>query len=56
MEEILKLSQGSAYLQVSSKTFRKWVKQGIIPVLKICRDIRVRRSDLDKLFEAKKQE
>lgn len=51
MEEVLKILQAANHLQLSTKTVRKLVRQGRIPVLKFCRDIRIRKQDLDMLFE-----
>lgn len=38
-------------VQVSEKTVRRWIKSGLLPVVRVGRIVRVRRMDLDRLME-----
>ena len=55
MNEIFTLKDAADYLLLSQKTLRKMVHKGAIPVLRECRDIRIRRMDLDKMFQLSTQ-
>lgn len=37
---------------VSAKTIQRWIKAGILPVVRVGRLVRVRRLDLDRMMEA----
>lgn len=53
---VLNLSEAASYLRLCTKSVRSLIKRGKIPVLRSVRDIRVRRVDLDKLFEIDRKE
>lgn len=40
-------SQTAAFLQVSTRTLDNWMRQRLVPYLRIGRTIRFRRSDLE---------
>lgn len=53
MSELLTLKEGANRVHVSFPTFRRWVDQGILPVVRIGRVVRVRAEDLDALVESR---
>lgn len=50
-EEILTLVEVAALLKISQITARRWCKSGKIPAIKIGNHYRIRRLDIDKLFD-----
>ena len=53
---VLNLSEAASYLRLCTKSVRSLIKKGKIPVLRSVRDVRVRRADLEKLFEIDRKE
>lgn len=55
-ETILTVEEAAQLLKVSKTTLRRWIKRGKVPVLKMARAYRIKKSDLDKLFTKIKPE
>lgn len=53
MKDVVTIKEVAEHLQVCEKTVRGWVRDGILPVLAPCRDIRIRRLDIEGLFKSK---
>ena len=49
-------AEAAQLLDVHQITIRKWIKEGRLPVIKGFRSYRIKMSDLEGLFEVKKQE
>lgn len=45
-QELLTLRQAAAYAVVSVSTLRRWVRDGLLPVYRAGRQIRIDRADL----------
>lgn len=50
-KEIFNLKEAAEYLGLCTKSIRKMIKNHHIPILKYVRDIRIKKRDLDRLFE-----
>ena len=55
MPGMLNLTEVSERLSLHINTVRKYVKQGLIPIVKFEKAIRVEERDLDRFIEARKQ-
>jgi PTS system nitrogen regulatory IIA component len=44
------VQEAADYCKVSKSTIRKWKREGRIPSVYVCSDIRFRRSDLNKFI------
>ncbi len=56
--EFLTVKEVAELLKMSEATVRKWCREGVLPAVKLGKSYRIRRSDIDKLFEkaAREQE
>jgi excisionase family DNA binding protein len=50
-EPLMTVEDLAVYLQIKPQTIRDWVKKGRIPYVPVEREIRFRRSEIDKRFE-----
>lgn len=48
----LSMHDAAQYAAVSYKTIQRWIKAGILPVVRVGRVLRVKRMDLEKMLEA----
>jgi excisionase family DNA binding protein len=55
-DETLTVQEVADYLKVSRTTVWRWCHQGLLPAFKIGRGWRVRRGELEKIMEQKKEE
>lgn len=55
-DETLTVQEVADYLKVSRTTVWRWCHQGLLPAFKIGRGWRVRRGELEKVMEQKKEE
>ncbi|MBE7467667.1 MAG: helix-turn-helix domain-containing protein [Anaerolineales bacterium] len=55
-DETLTVQEVADYLKVSRTTVWRWCHQGLLPAFKIGRGWRVRRGDLEKIMEQKREE
>lgn len=55
MPGMLSLKEVSERLSLHINTVRKYVKQGLIPIVKFEKAIRVEERDLDRFIKARKQ-
>ncbi len=53
MDKILTVPDVAAYLKVSKAKIYIMVQKGEIPYIRICRNVRIRESDLTKWLEKK---
>lgn len=51
---LLRIRQAAHYAQVSETTVRTWIRDGLIPRVKISKVVRIDRADLDALVERKR--
>jgi excisionase family DNA binding protein len=49
MEPLLTIEHAAELLDVSQGALRKWIRNGLVPHVKIQRAIRLRKSDLEAL-------
>lgn len=52
-KEIVSIGEATCYLGVSRSTMFRYIRSGLIPSMKLGRAVRLRRTDLDLLFERK---
>jgi excisionase family DNA binding protein len=52
-EQILTVQETAAYLKVDADTIRRWLRGGQLPGRKFGRSWRIRKSDVDKLFNGR---
>ena len=50
-DEFLTIREVAQLLKLSEATIRKWCREGRLPALKLGKAYRIRRSDIDRLFE-----
>lgn len=50
-DEFLTTRQVAELLKLSEATVRKWCREGRLPAVKLGKSYRIRRSDLDRLFD-----
>ena len=50
-DEFLTIREVAHLLKLSEATIRKWCREGRLPALKLGKAYRIRRSDIDRLFE-----
>lgn len=55
MEELLTAEQVAADLRVGVGTVRRWCKDGTLPGVKIGKEYRFRRSDLNRWYERQRR-
>ncbi len=53
--DLLKVIEVANHLKIGRATIQRWCKEGHIPAVKIGKEYRVRRIDLDKWYESKKK-
>jgi len=51
--EILNLDEAAKLLKISAVTARRWCASGKLPAVKIGNHYRIRKADIDKLFDDK---
>lgn len=51
---LLDLSTAAGYLNTSESTLRRWVKEGVIPTVKLGKTYRLKKEDVDAFIEASK--
>lgn len=51
--EILNLEEAAKLLKISLVTARRWCANGKLPAIKIGNHYRIRKADIDKLFDEK---
>jgi len=51
VKEVDNIRGVAEHLMLSEKTVRRMISQGLIPVLQHCRDYRIRRIDIERLFQ-----
>ncbi|MCX6023854.1 MAG: helix-turn-helix domain-containing protein [Chloroflexi bacterium] len=49
--ELLNIPETAAYLRVGKATVQRWCKEGKLPAVKIGKEYRVRRRDIDAWYE-----
>lgn len=49
-QEILTIPEAAMYLRVSVETIRRYCRAGKLSFIKIGKEYRIRKSDIDKLF------
>ena len=54
-DEILTIPEVAKFLKLSEATIRRWIKSGKLPAFQIGRKYRIRKSDIVKRFEVRKQ-
>ena len=54
-DELLSVYDITAYLRVNRATVQKWCREGRLPAVKIGRDYRIRRRDLEAWYEAQRR-
>lgn len=54
MDELLTVTQVMDYLKVCRATVQRWCKAGELPAVKIGKEYRIRRSDLEFWYEGKR--
>ena len=52
-DEILNLEETARMLKIGVVTARRWCKSGKLPAIKIGNHYRIRRKDIDRIFEEK---
>jgi excisionase family DNA binding protein len=52
-ESFLTVAEVAELLKLNQQTVRNWIEQGSLPALRVGRRVRIRRSDLDRLLEAR---
>lgn len=50
-KEFLSVPETAALLGVKDETAYEWARRGVLPAVRIQRTLRVRRSDLDEMFD-----
>lgn len=51
MNELLNIPEMAAYLRVGKASIQRWCRQGKLPAVKIGKEYRVRRRDIDAWYE-----
>jgi excisionase family DNA binding protein len=51
LQQLLTVPQVADQFQVTAQTIRNWIDQGVLPAVRVGRPFRVRREDVDALFE-----
>jgi excisionase family DNA binding protein len=51
---LLTPAEACAYLRITDNTLYRWIKEGVIPVVKIGRNYRIRASDLEEVTKSNK--
>ncbi|MCX6020596.1 MAG: helix-turn-helix domain-containing protein [Chloroflexi bacterium] len=54
MDELLTVTQVMDYLKVCRATVQRWCKAGELPAVKIGKEYRIRRVELDRWYEGKR--
>jgi len=49
-EQLLSVSEVAEEFKVTTQTIRNWIKSGVLKAIKIGRDHRIRRQDVDELL------
>src|SRR5437588_9181778 len=52
-DTFLTVAEVAAILKLNQQTVRNWIDQGSLPALRVGRRVRIRRSDLERLLEAR---
>lgn len=52
MNDLLTVLEVMSYLKVCRATVQRWCKEGKLPAVKIGKEYRIRRSDLEKWYES----
>jgi excisionase family DNA binding protein len=52
--ELLTVFEVMEYLRVSRATVQRWCHKGVLPAVKLGKDYRIRRSDLEAWYEARR--
>ena len=50
-DRLLAVSEVAKRFSVSDQTIYRWIDEGILPVVKVRRLLRIRQSDVDRLLE-----
>lgn len=54
MDDLLTAVEVAAHLQLARVTVQKWCKEGKLPAVKVGKAYRIRRSELEAWFEARR--
>ncbi len=54
-DQLLPVSEVARRFNVSDQTIYRWIDEGILPVVKVRRLLRIRSSDVDQLLEEASQ-
>jgi excisionase family DNA binding protein len=54
-DQLLPVSEVAKRFSVSDQTIYRWIDEGILPVVKVRRLLRIRSSDVDRLLEEASQ-
>ena len=52
MNDLLTVLEVMSYLKVCRATVQRWCKEGKLPAVKIGKEYRIRRSDLERWYES----
>jgi excisionase family DNA binding protein len=55
-KELLNAREAAEYLHVSENTIRQWIWQRRLPVVKLGRAVRLKKSDLDQIINSNRRE
>jgi excisionase family DNA binding protein len=50
-ETFLTVAEVAELLKLNQQTVRNWIDQGSLPAVRVGRRVRIRRSDLERMFE-----
>ncbi len=51
-EELLTVDEIATALKMNPQTIRNWIDSGYLPAIRICRRVRIKRSDFESLLDA----
>jgi excisionase family DNA binding protein len=55
-DDLLSVEQIAAECQLSTQTIRNWIKGGLLPAIKLGREFRVKREDLNAMLVTRRAE
>jgi excisionase family DNA binding protein len=53
-DPLLKVEEAATYCGVKKSTVQKWRREGLLPCVRVCADVRFRRSDLNKFINSRR--
>lgn len=54
MQDMMTVNEVVAYLKLAKSTVQQWCREGKLPAVKVGKQYRFRRADLDAWFEAQR--